>query len=214
MGNKKWTNRHSFLIGLMVALAVAIIAVGVGNFLLSPVEVISPLTAQVAGEEFDNLDGVGEIKWYDGFFTWNPRAQVTSYPFITGTYYIHWADEDTGLSPASTPYTITQLIVDLELRGTETYTQQLRGEIHGQPEPGTGLFDTFVWVWGLDKDIKPGIYDEYIKVYWLAGDEIIPVKWVRDGQIVEPVTNFVKYRENLVIPHMTYLPIVGKSTPY
>lgn len=169
----------------------------------------SPLMAQAVGEEFDNLDGEGEIKWYDNLYTWNPRAQVTSYPFITGTVAIHWDDADVGIDPVAVPYSITatNLVVELELRGTETYTQVLDTGIMGELEPGTGSFTSLIWVW---IDVGPGVYDEYIKGHWEAGDEIIPLSLVIDGQVVEPVTNFALYREGLTIPHMVYLPVVMK----
>lgn len=208
MGNQKRTGSNE-LLGIFVFISILIvILIGVGRFIVDwPISPISPLRLQAVEEKFDNLNGEGEIKWYENFFTWNPLSQAGSYPFITGTITIHWQDIEVGIMPVAVPYTTTQLIVELELRGTKTYTQNVTSRLQGALQPDSGVFDTLIWIW---IDIEPGEYDEYIKAYWQAGNERIPVQLVRDGQVVQPITNFVLYRENLIIPQLIYLPVVMK----
>jgi len=207
MGIKEWFNKQKFLI-LVILIIVFIIMIGVGFFESAIIPQASSLKSQVVNEEFDNLDGEGEIKWYDGFFTWNPTAQVTGYPFITGSVTIRWDDFDTGLMAVSVPYTTTKLVVELELRGTKTYTQILTSDLPGASQPQTGIFDKLIWVW---IDVEPGDYDEHIKGYWSVKEERIPLQFVRNGEIVQPVTNFVLYRGGLTIPQLLYLPVVMKA---
>ena len=212
MGDRKQANHYTLLriIVLILLLAIAICIFVLVHSTNEPSSQVSPLAVQTIDEQFNNLDGEGEIKWYDDFFTWNPRVQSTSYPFITGTVYLHWDDIDTGIGPATVPvpYTDTHLIIELELRGTQVYTQKLEPELHGQTSPGVGVFDGVTWIW---IDVESGTYNEYIKGYWIAGDEIIPLQLVRGGTVIQPVTGFVLYREDLTIPQITYLPIVMKD---
>jgi hypothetical protein len=212
MGNRQWLNRNQFLILVLSVVVIMLLIVGViiysnEQYDVLPISPISPLKSQAIEEEFDNLDGNGEIKWYDGFYTWNPTVQATSYPFITGTITINWEDVDTNLMPVSVPYTMANLVIELELRGTKTYTQKMTTEFVLSSVPGVGQFDIQMWEWWAE----PGTYNEYILSYWQIDDEKIYIHLVEGGQIVGPSTNFKLFREDLIIPQLYYLPIVMKK---
>jgi hypothetical protein len=163
---------------------------------------VSPIKVQAA-ENFDNLDGKGEIKWYDGFFTWNPRAQATSYPFISGTIQIDW--QEIEVVPNATAY----LVVELELRNeSNVYTQTLDTEVYYAPtEPGDGVFYHPLWIW---INVTPGVYDEYIQAYWQVSDSTrIPIRLWDDG-IIEPDEDGFTWHREVEIPVVIYLPVIMK----
>jgi hypothetical protein len=188
------------------------LAVGVavlGSLLYSgqkPSSPLSPLKSQAVQEEFDNLDGEGEIKWYEYFFTWNPRAQVTSYPFITRTIAIDWRDEQTQVEIEVLPDVTAHLVVELELRGDGIYTQTINTEMAAPNEPGEGTFYNPTWVW---INIPPGNYEEWIRAYWQVSDgSRVYLQMVEDGAVIAPdARGFVLNRE-VAIPTVIYLPMV------
>lgn len=211
-------NRNQLLI--LVLLCVAILAISLRLVAKIPemISPISPPNSPIKAQSIENDDLkslAGTIDNYQDFFIWNPKAANVSYPFISGTLAINWEDFDTGLTPVAIPYTTTtHLVIELELRGTETFTQEIDySDLNDllASSDRTGNFYNPIWAW---IDVPAGQYDEWIRAYWMVGntDEVIYIHLVEGGQVITPSSGFKLYRNGLTIPELMYLPVVMKGT--
>lgn len=212
MADRQWFGNSKLLILLLLVLAV-----GIGIlFLLSSMKNgnTSPISPLAVEEELNYLDGEGEIEWYENFYVWNPKAQYTSYPFLTGTVAVSWDEPLLNIQPLaipSTEITITPVMtIELILSSTikaDVYSQILTYTNISQKSPGTGLILQPIWEWWEN---EPGIYNEYIRGQIDIGSQVLPMYFVRDGEVITPTGYFHLYREDLIVPELTYLPIVMK----
>lgn len=209
MGNRARLDRNQILILSLMVIGVVIIVVG--SLFFSDRESsspISPLKSQAIPEEFDNLDG--EIKWYESFFTWNPRAKSISYPFITGTIAIDWQDEQTQVEIKALPDVTANLVIELELRGDRIYTQTIDTGMLAPNEPGVDIFYNPTWVW-IGKET--GNYEEWIRAYWQVSDgSKIYLRVVEDGVVIVPDAKRFALNREVTIPTVIYLPMVMRRT--